>query len=106
MSEFLFGIISERTLRPQDLIPAFLEVLEQVAPKVHLQLTLDYEDWFFKYEKTDCDWEDEFFLDEAEFLLSDLFEELNEAAPENYYFGSAEDDGACFGFFRVEDSFD
>ena len=35
-------------------------------------------------------------------LVDTLFTVLNGIAPEGYYFGSSDGDGACFGFFEAE----
>lgn len=35
-------------------------------------------------------------------LANDLFNLLDEIAPEGFWFGSQEGDGACFGFWRVD----
>ena len=91
-------IISSGTHRPQDLIPAFFAVLEQVAPALAHRLekpppgALD-------------DDEDPFWAsDDAYFLLNeDLFNWLQVVAPEGFYFGSHPGDGACFGFWEIEE---
>jgi hypothetical protein len=36
-------------------------------------------------------------------LLEDLFDLMEALAPEGFWFGSQEGDGACFGFWRAED---
>lgn len=34
-------------------------------------------------------------------VINDVFDVLNEYAPEGYYFGTLEGDGACFGFWPL-----
>ena len=42
-------------------------------------------------------------LEEAVYILNeDIFNLFNEIAPDGYYFGNIEGDGACFGFFKYE----
>lgn len=100
------GSISEGTLRPEDLIPKFIEVLNDLVP------------WQVPYlATTSADWREYVALVEAgqaerlgecdqesvsEFLVR-LEDELNDAAPEGYRFGAHEGDGALFGFWRIEE---
>ena len=37
--------------------------------------------------------------EKAVYLLEDIFDYFNVIAPEGFYFGTSEGDGACFGFF-------
>lgn len=44
-------------------------------------------------------------IEEAEYIWNeDVFDCLNGIAPEGYYFGSSEGDGACIGFFKWEEA--
>lgn len=40
--------------------------------------------------------------EECQYLMDDVFNAMNEAAPEGYYFGAHEGDGADFGYWPVE----
>lgn len=97
--------VSTATLRAQDLLPKFLDALSVVAPEAYQQLMVpgagfsavpahaleDEDDEWWQSE--DCAW-----------LLNEiLFDALNEHAPEGYYFGAHEGDGACFGFWSNEE---
>lgn len=83
--------LSEGTLRPEDLIPKFLNALTEIDPDAAV--------WFSAhYSWDDEDNEDDEVLSEA---LDKLYDLLNDVAPEGAYFGSHEGDGACFGFWDL-----
>lgn len=91
-----FGSVSCATTRPQDLIPAFAWELEHnVGPisAAHKDLVREAD------ALTDYDSEN------ADYILSDLFDALNEYAPPYAYFGAHPGDGADYGFWLSE-SFD
>jgi hypothetical protein len=90
------GAISEGTMRPQDLIPAFLTELELLNP-VAAQKIKDNNSGY----KTGGDawWETE----NPNWMLDELFDALDECAPEGMYFGALECDGACYGFWHVRE---
>src|SRR5690606_33171751 len=92
------------TLRPEDLIPAFIhalkERLDEVEPQGHntahtrryireieerIETIPDY------YETADAGWD-----------LAGLSDALNDYAPEGMYFGAHEGDGALYGFWPIE----
>jgi hypothetical protein len=50
-------------------------------------------------DSSESDWSDE----EAETLLEALAEHLQDVAPDGFYFGGSEGDGACFGFWLEQD---
>jgi hypothetical protein len=97
-------IVSEGTLRPVDLIPKYLDALNELAPEAcqraqtpacGFQIVPSYaledksHEWWgseLAYEALEC-----------------LTESLSEHAPEGFEFGANEGDGACFGFWRLED---
>lgn len=97
------GTVIHGTLRTCDLIPAFLGAVRIVAPDhyagfiaapfgpipAHVQDEGDASDW----------WQSE----DADALLEELTDILNDHAPEGYYFGAHPGDGADFGFWQVEE---
>ena len=91
-------IISDAPLS-QDLLPRFLNALEIYDPSNYHRLVGNYpfhgSDNFPKSEW----WR----LPASSELLAQLFEALNEIAPDGHYFGSHPDDGACFGWWACED---
>lgn len=88
------GTVSYGTLRPEDLIPAFFYELEALAPDKALAL----------FNAHGCiDANDGYDTEDADYLLEDLFEALDDLAPEGCYFGAIEGDGADFGFWPCDD---
>lgn len=91
----LLGTVSHGTLRYQDLIPAFLDVLTRLdaekADKIRGGIPAE------AFE----DDNHEFWLsEEASYILNeDLFDELNNHAPDFVYFGTQIGDGSAFGFW-------
>jgi hypothetical protein len=117
----LVGTVSEATLRPEDLIPAFLGVLEACDPAAYaslkteaLQFGLDIDDPKLKEQgpedegdpvslgewieaHPECDDDIGWFLSES------IWTAMNELAQPGYYFGAHPGDGADYGFWRLED---
>ena len=90
----LRGTIIHATMRPQDLVPVFLETIETIDPAsmIGVSETLPVDDADPWWESEDC----------AYFLNETLFDALNDLAPEGYYFGSHPGDGSDYGFWEVE----
>ena len=87
------GTIIHATLREEDLIPAFLDTLK----------TLDTEHKYEKLIEEAAGWET-MNEEERSYLLNEqLFDALNDFAPENAYFGSHPGDGSDFGYWKSED---
>ena len=91
------------TLRPQDLIPAFLDVIKD---------TVEYEQLMVNnagvpsYAASDNDsewWDSE---DCSFFLNESLFNTLEQYAPDGFYFGNTEGNGSDFGFWKNNDEFE
>tara|TARA_R110002020_G_scaffold167780_3_gene356256 strand:- start:721 stop:1023 length:303 start_codon:yes stop_codon:yes gene_type:complete len=92
MSTFPYaGSISHGTLRPEDLIPAFLSVLSDLDPASAAKIRRRF------YPFTEG-WYDS---EEALWALEDLFDALDACAPKNYLFGSHEGDCSDFGFWQA-----
>lgn len=96
-SEFKNTTLSHGTMRVKDLIPAFADFLNgnDAWP------ALEPQDACFSLART----EDGDYINSelADWLLEDLFDALNEIAPDNCYFGSHPGDGSDYGFWEVED---
>ena len=87
--------VSHGTMRSEDLIPAFLDVLKQYAP--------DNYDAYVKAnpEVLDLDGMDD---ETLSWVVEELFDELDKIAPEGTYFGAHPGDGSDYGFWSVEES--
>lgn len=100
------GSISHATMRPQDLIPAFMRLLCEHHPNRAAEL-------FFMYPALrkavkEFDEKDPWFeSEEASLLLNeDIFDALNECAPEGCYFGSHPGDASDYGFWPDKENID
>lgn len=96
--------ISSGTLRPQDLIPAYLNALRELFPAAYEQVVMPGCGFSafpsFAQEDPDSDWWES---EACDWLLESLSDALSENAPDGYYFGAHEGDGACFGFWPTGD---
>jgi hypothetical protein len=98
------GSVSHGTMREEDLIPTFLEKLKELDPqraqtlkeecdKLELEQPAGYgQSYYTEESKEDASW-----------VLIELFDALQECAPEDYYFGSHPGDGADYGFWQEGD---
>ncbi len=87
MTQAAIGVVSEGTLRTEDLLRAYRGKLAE----------LDSENQYGKliHEAKHADPED----DDTMYVLEELADALQEFAPDYVYFGAVEGDGACFGFW-------
>jgi len=98
-------VVSEGTLLTQDLVPKFLHVLSELSPEAYAQMQTPGCGFqavpSYALEDKDSEWWDS---EECSTLLNEtLWDALNEHAPEGFWFGSYEGDGACFGFWLIEE---
>lgn len=91
-------IVSNGTLRSEDLLPSFWQVAEQLGATIPSELLADLQT-LVGADSTEADWSDELASD----TVQTLFDVLGEVAPDGFCFGSSEGDGACFGFWLSED---
>lgn len=113
-NNFRLGPISSGTLNPAHLIPAFLDELARLGREVTLgpseqaalrllskqaAIRVLYESDLPLPDRdlTDQEWQTVYELTDR------LWDALDDAAPDGYWFGTAEGDGACFGFWTVEE---
>ena len=90
-------IVSEGTLRSEDLIPVLLNVCQALE----VEGVDAMRDEFVRL--LDDDGEVSPYCDEsASELTNELMDKINDACPANLYFGAHEGDGACFGFWEIE----
>ncbi len=76
------GTVSHGTLRTEDLIPVFLDLLREIDPDCAKMIINEYDVKHSGHE-----------------MVNDLIDILNEYAPDYCYFGSHEGDGSDFGFW-------
>lgn len=92
------GTLSHGTMRPADLIPAFLEAIRHTDEYCQM-LTGPFgivpSD--ASLDDTDEWWDSE----NAGYLLDELFDILNAYAPDGYYFGSHLGDGSDYGYWPL-----
>lgn len=89
------GSVSTGTLRAEDLIPAFADVLSEIAPAEYHKLAQSYATG---NDEEYCSEEDE------SDMVDELEQSLSDRAPDFCYFGAHPGDGADFGFWICWDS--
>jgi hypothetical protein len=90
------GSVISATLREEDLIPAFEEVLDSAGVEYERPPSVD------KLLLSESLTDDE--LHEVACYLNDtLFDLLDEIAPQGTYFGAHPGDGADFGFWETDE---
>jgi len=105
-------IVSDGTLNPQHLLPTFYDILTNYNIQAS-QLKKDIETCFGS-TNNNSESRPTFYnqyhnlirlVYGSEFIhetLNSCWDFFNSIAPQNYYFGSTEGDGACIGFFKYE----
>jgi hypothetical protein len=93
-------VVSEGTLRNEDLAKAFLSLIGEHDNKIKDAILEDWEDVLFNMidPKAERDYEQE------SFLLGHLFNVMDAISPEGCVFGASDSDGALFGFWQMEEA--
>jgi hypothetical protein len=91
------GSVSSGTMRSEDLLDAFTYTLKQLDEPRFTAFSDDNQDAF---NDESPDYQES--LDQA---VEELFDILNEYAGPYFYFGAHEGDGADYGFWFCEESF-
>lgn len=94
--------VSWGTMRDEDLIPAFIEVLRLADPEKADALNDEYESLALTFDKYGSHFNDES-REVAPYLTETLFDALEQIAPLGCYFGSHPGDGTDYGFWESED---
>jgi hypothetical protein len=94
-------IVSCDTLKTETLLVKFWGTADQLGVKLSDSLVADLT-LLVGEDSKESDWNDQL----ASESLAELIDALNSAAPDGFQFGSEQGDGACFGFWLQEDSFD
>lgn len=102
VEQYLNQSVIRGTLRPQDLLPAFLDVLADVAPDECVKLTIQPYGFVPAHAQDDenADW---WQSEECWWCIGELTDALDACAPEGYYFGTLDGDGSDFGFWQIEE---
>jgi hypothetical protein len=91
--EYANTSVSSGTMRDEDVIPAMISTLSEIVPSVAAR---------YQQRWNAIVASDQQETEEASWLSDDLYDELNNRAPEGCYFG-APGDGADYGFWEVEE---
>lgn len=98
--------VSHATMRPQDLIPAFMRLLVEYHPNRAADLTNEYP--ALRKAVEEFDEKDPWFeSEEASRLLNEeIYEAMQDIAPEGCSFGSHPGDGSDYGFWPDKENID
>lgn len=89
------GALSSGTMLLRDLIPTFMAVLDTYAPTKAADIRAEWAEFFASEDA------DKFDTDEAAYVHEQVWDALDEIAPDGAFFGTAEGDGACYGFWHI-----
>lgn len=99
-------IISEATLQVDSLLSSYYQFIKDYnlsdTRMEEIRSFFTEEPTIFNYFYNNTHLFGEKKEEAEEYLNEDIFYFFNEIAPDGFYFGSTEGDGACFGFFRGE----
>lgn len=102
VSEYLNESISWGTLKTDDLIDSFLDLLKSIDPEEYRKAMDDIEEFEDRLSNDD----DALQLEKEMFLNEYLFDKLDSYAPRGYYFGAHPGNGSDFGYWEVENEED
>jgi hypothetical protein len=102
MTQIDIGTVSAGTIKPQDLFPRFIDALTAGGGKVSLSLFFSRNAQEILSDGDHDYWES----DSCQADLEDLFDALDQIAPDYCQFSAHPDDGANFGFWPDWDSLD
>ena len=100
----LTGSVSCGTLRAQDLIPRFLDILSEYFPTAYSEI-VTAPDPLPPSNAVNNDSADWWYSDECHEFIGELIDLLNDCAMDGYYFGSHPGDGADYGFWPIDVDF-
>jgi hypothetical protein len=96
------GTLIAGTMRPQDLIPCFLEAVSEFAPAHYEGLMVLAFGPIPAYVQDEGDSSEWWESESAAGLLESLIDILDEHAPEECYFGTHPDNDSDFGWWKHE----
>ena len=107
-NRFIGEELSHATMRTEDLIPNFMQALNFVAKECEIEKEVAaIQEEVDKLEFEEHKGYGTYYKDQetASYILNeDIWDLLNEIAPEHTYFGSHEGDGAAYGFWTYDES--
>lgn len=90
--------VSSATIRPKDLIPAFISAIRTIDTTIESQLSSSLD-----YIENEMSKEGYFKSEDSQYDLDWLFDVLDSYAPDDFYFGAHPGDGSNYGFWMCED---
>ncbi len=93
--------VSHGTLRPQDLLRAFAEELFSGEDWVDVADYSLYDEAIAMADTIEQEGPEAVDPDDVEYVFDELYDKLNELAPEGHYFGANEGDGSDFDYWPV-----
>ncbi len=103
------GTVSHATMKPEDLIPCFLDLLKELDENNEYTSVIAEGEKIIKYneekedlnipEDKDLDWDSE---NVSEYLNEDLWNALDSFAPPYCYFGAHPGDGSDYGYWPCD----
>jgi hypothetical protein len=97
------GSVIHGTMRPGDLIPAFVEELARVRPKDHAPLRHEARSVARRLARCHAlGAVHAALVDQADHVVCDLMNALDRASPEGMHFGAHEGDGSDYGWWKDE----
>jgi hypothetical protein len=97
------SLVDFASFRPQDLLPAFLDLLRSVDAPEYDQLMINHAIPAYALEDDSAEWWDS---EECQYLINDITDALNIYTPDNHYFGSSQGNGSDFGVWPFDEIFD
>ena len=98
------GSISHGTMRNEDVLPKLMSALFKEDPQKARQIWQENPEFLEALCDKECGkdnswWESE----DANYIADELFDVMNDYAPEGHYFGSHPGDGSDYGYWKHED---
>ena len=100
-NDLVLGSVIHGTHRPQDVIPALLDLLaivDSVTYEGYMIAPFGPVPAYAMEDNTSSWWDSQ----EADYLLENLIDDLDGASPDGYCFGAHPGDAYDFGYWRIE----
>lgn len=97
------SLVDFASFRPQDLLPAFLDLLRSVDAPEYDQLMVGHVIPAYALEDDEAEYWDS---ESCHSLVDELLDALNAYVPDGYYFGASQGNGSDFGVWPFDEIFD